>query len=458
MLPILIYIIKTMSHLKKTVLFLFICCFLAINGFSHPMPNSMVLLKVYEKHISGDIQLPLGELQSAIGMGVNDNSERLVERLGDYLSIYLLKHIRPKTFDGKPWNVQIGEMKVIETKNNKLTGDYKELVIAFTMTPPKDYDLRNFYFDYDVILHQVASHKILVNIKEDWKQGIVSEDGSPSDGSPPDGSSPDSTLHQLGIIALDVPSGKIPIFQVSLQQGSFWQGFKSMVELGIEHISEGIDHLLFLLALLLPAPLLVDKKRWVGFGGNRYSLIRLLKIVTAFTFGHSITLLIGALGWVHLPSQWIEIAIAFSILISAIHAMKPIFEGREVYIAGGFGLIHGLAFASSLMNLSLDTQQLALSILGFNLGIELMQLFIIMLTFPFLMMLSRSIYYAIFRNTGAILIGISALAWMIERITNKGNFITHFIENVANQAIWLLFGLIILAVIAYFSKSKPLMS
>jgi HupE / UreJ protein len=417
------------------------------------MPNSMVLLKVYEKHIAGDIQLPLGELQSAIGMSINDNSERLVERLGDSLRIYLLKHIRPKTFDDKPWNVQIGEMKVIETKNNKLTGDYKELVIAFTMTPPKDYDLRNFYFDYDVILRQVASHKILVNIKEDWKQGIVSEDGSPSDGSPPD-----STLHQLGIIALDVPSGKIPVFQVSLQQGSFWQGFKSMVELGINHISQGTDHLLFLLALLLPASLLVDKKRWAGFGGNRYSLIRLLKIVTAFTFGHSITLLIGALGWVHLPSQWIEITIAFSILISAIHAIRPIFAGREIYIASGFGLIHGLAFANSLMNLSLDMQQLALSILGFNLGIELMQLFIIIFTFPFLMMLSRSTYYAIFRNIGAVLVGISAIAWMLERITSQGNFVTHFVEKVANQAIWLLFGLIILAVIAYFSKSKPLMS
>lgn len=411
----------------------------------------MVLLKVYEKHIAGDIQLPLGELQSAIGMSINDNSERLVERLGDSLRIYLLKHIRPKTFDDKPWNVQIGEMKVIETKNNKLTGDYKELVIAFTMTPPKDYDLRNFYFDYDVILRQVASHKILVNIKEDWKQGIVSEDGSPSDGSPPD-----STLHQLGIIALDVPSGKIPVFQVSLQQGSFWQGFKSMVELGINHISQGTDHLLFLLALLLPASLLVDKKRWAGFGGNRYSLIRLLKIVTAFTFGHSITLLIGALGWVHLPSQWIEITIAFSILISAIHAIRPIFAGREIYIASGFGLIHGLAFANSLMNLSLDMQQLALSILGFNLGIELMQLFIIIFTFPFLMMLSRSTYYAIFRNIGAGLVSISALAWMIERITNQGNFITHFVEKVANQAIWLFFGLILLSIFSYFYQPKTI--
>jgi hypothetical protein len=66
------------------------------------------------------------------------------------------------------------------------------------MSPPLNYDLRNFYFDYDVILHQVASHQILVNIKEDWQQGLVSED---------------STLQQIGVIALDTQTGKIPFFK-----------------------------------------------------------------------------------------------------------------------------------------------------------------------------------------------------------------------------------------------------
>jgi hypothetical protein len=99
------------------------------------------------------------------------------------------------------------------------------------MSPPLNYDLRNFYFDYDVILHQVASHQILVNIKEDWQQGLVSED---------------STLQQIGVIALDTQTGKIPVFQVSLQEGSVWQGFKNMVVLGIDHIAEGTDHILFI--------------------------------------------------------------------------------------------------------------------------------------------------------------------------------------------------------------------
>ena len=85
----------------------------------------------------------------------------------------------------------------------------------------------------------------------------------------------------------------------------------------MQHISEGTDHLLFLLVLLLPAPLLLKQKRWGRFGGTRYSLIRLLKIVTAFTLEHSLTLIIGALGWLWLPVQPVEVLIAFSILVSA---------------------------------------------------------------------------------------------------------------------------------------------
>ncbi len=423
-----------------------------VKGFlyAHPMPNSVVLLSIQQDKITGEIQLPLGELQSAIGMGANDNSQDLVKRLGGTIKAYLFQHIHPKSFDNKLWTVELGAMKVLSTKN-PLSGEYKELVIEFSMKPPAFSDLRNFYFYYDVIVHQVITHKILISVKQDWQQGIVSEN-KPT---------------EVGMIELDIPSGKVPPFQISLQQGSTWKGFVGMCKLGIDHISEGTDHLLFLLALLLPAMLKPPSPQrgskinspsggWGAFGGNRYSFIRLLKIVTAFTLGHSITLLMGSLGWVHLPSQWIEIAIAFSILISAIHAMKPIFAGREIYIASGFGLIHGLAFANSLTDLSLNSQQMALSILGFNVGIELMQLFIIILTFPFLLLLSRGSFYVIFRNTGAVLVAISSLAWMIERITNQANFITRIVENVANQAIGLYFGLIILSIISYFYTSKSL--
>jgi HupE / UreJ protein len=407
---------------------------------AHPMPNTMVVLTIHDKYFSGEIFLPLGELQSAIGKGVNDKSDRLVERLGDKIKIYLKEHIKPKTFDGKNWDLVLGEMRLMAAKS-KITGDYKELIVSFSMTPPPFYDLRNFYFNYDAIVHQVITHKILVSIKQDWQQGILKET---------------DTFHQIGVIELDIPSGKVLPFQISLAQGSSWQGFKSMVSLGIAHIKEGTDHILFILTLLLPAMLLAEKKRWTIFLGAKNSIFNLLKIVTAFTIGHSFTLLLGSANWLHLPSKQIENFIAITIFISAFHAYRPIYPKREVLLAGTFGLIHGLAFAETLTNLQLSTKQMVLSILGFNIGIELMQIFIILLTFPFLMLWSKNSSYTIFRIIGAVLVGISAIAWMAESIQNKGNYITQQIENVAEKAIWLLFALTVLSVSSYFLKAKTI--
>ncbi|MFN8344697.1 MAG: HupE/UreJ family protein [Spirosomataceae bacterium] len=392
---------------------------------AHPMPNSMVVLNVHEKHITGELMLPLGELQSAIGMSVNDRSEGLIQRLGDTLRRYLKQHIRPRSFEGKPWSVTLGEMRVIETKN-ELTGDYKELIVPFEMAPPEHYDLRNFYFDYDVILHQVASHKVLVNVRQDWERGLVRED---------------TVTQQVGVIEWDMVQGKLQPFQVSLQQGSAWRGFQNMVSLGVSHIAEGTDHMLFLLTLLLaaipyqrlPTPQRVNK------GGSPFGTVRravgpsqgwgaVLKIVTAFTVGHSLTLLLGAVQWLHFPSKPIEVLIAVTILVSAFHAFRPIYPKREVLIAGSFGLIHGLAFAETLTNLQLSTKQLVLSILGFNVGIELMQLFLILLVFPVLLLLSKTRYYTFFRQAGAVVMMLLALAWMIERIQEKPNFITALIS------------------------------
>jgi hypothetical protein len=383
--------------------------------YAHPMPNSMVVLNVHEKSISGELMLPLGELQSAIGMGVNDRSERLVARLGDSLRMYLKQHIRPHSFEGKLWTVTLGEMRVIETKN-ELTGDYKELIVQFEMAPPEHYDLRNFYFDYDVILHQVASHKVLVHVRQDWERGLVKED---------------TTTQQVGVIEWDIVQGKLQPFQVSLQQGSTWKGFQNMVSLGISHIAEGTDHILFLLTLLFAA-IPYQRPPHPQRGSAPYSPFggwgAVVKIVTAFTVGHSLTLLLGSVQWLHFPSKPIEVLIAVTILISAFHAFRPMYSKREVFIAGGFGLIHGLAFAETLTNLQLSAKQLVLSILGFNVGIELLQLFLILLVFPILLLLSKTRYYTFVRQAGAVVMMVLALAWMVERIQEKPNFITALIS------------------------------
>ena len=223
-----------------------------------------------------------------------------------------------------------------------------------------------------------------------------------------------------------------------------------MVGLGMKHIKEGTDHLLFLIVLLLPAMLLLNGKRWGSFGGTKYSLLRLLKIVTSFTIGHSVTLLTGALGWIKIPSQPVEILIAISILVSAIHAVRPLFPGKESYVAAGFGLVHGLAFASVLSKLHLGAGAMALSILGFNLGIELMQLFIITLIVPWLMLLSLTTWYKWIRIGGAILAGIAATAWIAERTTDNANMIASFVQASSKNTPYCI---VLLALVALITSS-----
>ncbi len=170
----------------------------------------------------------------------------------------------------------------------------------------------------------------------------------------------------------------------------------NMFVLGMRHIAEGTDHLLFLLALLLPAQ----------------SLIRILRIVTAFTIGHSLTLAAAAFGLVHVPSRPVEALIALSVLISAIHALRPIFPGREAFIAGFFGLIHGLAFAATLTQLGLTLWQRVANLLAFNLGIETTQIIVVLTALPLLLLLGRTRHYSLFRIPAALGTSCAAIFWL----------------------------------------------
>lgn len=392
--------------------------------WAHPMPNTVVNLSIGEKSIQGEAKMPLLDLQSAMGSTRSDVKDA-------FFSSYFTNHIKAISAN-QAWTTTINTIE-LTTDTDEMVGRYQEVLVHFTMAPPAIPNWRQFTFDYNAIIHQVVTHKIIVFIQQDWRNGIHS----------------DQEATPLGVIEMDVRSEKVHPLEVNLEQGSWWKGFSSMVRLGMQHIKEGTDHLLFLIVLLLPATLLVNGKRWSSFGGIKYSLLHLLRIVTAFTIGHSLTLLIGALGWVQVPSQPIEILIAVSILISAVHAIYPVFPGREMYIALGFGLIHGMAFAGVLSNMNLGAGTLAFSIFGFNLGIELMQLFIIALVIPWLILLSQTAAYSLIRISGAALSAIAAGAWVLQRSTGQANVITNVLDKSTHYGVWAIGALAITALVLY---------
>lgn len=226
-------------------------------------------------------------------------------------------------------------------------------------------------------------------------------------------------------------------------------GFAGAFQLGVRHIAEGTDHLLFLLALLLPAPLLASAGRWSQRATVRPSLMQILRIVTAFTIGHSLTLALAAFGLVRLSSRPVEVLIAVSILVSAMHAIRPLFPGREAAIAGFFGLIHGLAFASALSELGVSGWYRLVSIVGFNLGIEAMQLAVVAAILPSLLLLSRTRAYSLLRISGALFAGIASIGWIVERAFNMRNAAGPLVEAVAHHAPWIAASLLLLSLLCW---------
>jgi HupE / UreJ protein len=231
----------------------------------------------------------------------------------------------------------------------------------------------------------------------------------------------------------------------------------------MSHIADGTDHLLFLLALLLPAPLLFRDKRWTGYADVRRCLLKIAGVVTAFTVGHSITLVAGALDIVHVPSRPVETLIAVSILVSSVHAFRPLFPGRETAIAGFFGLIHGLAFATTLAELGLARWERVASIFGFNLGIETMQFIVVIAALPSLILLSRTLLYRTIRTAGALFAGVAAAGWIAQRLWDLPNPTDAVVTSLAHWAVWFAFGLALLGIAAWstaglrLGRSNPAM-
>jgi HupE / UreJ protein len=232
-------------------------------------------------------------------------------------------------------------------------------------------------------------------------------------------------------------------------------GFSSMFRLGMRHIAEGTDHLLFLLALLLPAPVLVIGSRWAGFAGARQGALQILKIVTAFTVGHSITLALAALWLLRVPSRPVEVLIAASILVSAVHALRPLFPGREAGVAAFFGLIHGLAFAATMGDLGLGSWGRVGNLLAFNLGIETMQLIAVAAIMPSLVLMSRTKMYPLVRAGGALFAGFASLGWIADRLFGLHNPTDQIVSSVARHDVWIAGALFLASLMCEFFRDAP---
>jgi len=212
-----------------------------------------------------------------------------------------------------------------------------------------------------------------------------------------------------------------PTIAINLDSPQRWQQFTEFVTEGVWHIWKGFDHILFLLTLLFPAVVLYRHGRWEARGSWRASAMDILKVVTAFTVAHSLTLSLAVLGLVHVPSRLVESTIAATVLLGALNNLVPVVLERRWLVAFVFGLVHGLGFASVLADLGLHGTNLALALVGFNAGVEFGQFAIVMLFLPAALLLRDTVFYQrVFVPIGSGAIGVVAAVWLISRATGHG--------------------------------------
>ncbi|WP_129778239.1 HupE/UreJ family protein [Peristeroidobacter soli] len=219
-------------------------------------------------------------------------------------------------------------------------------------------------------------------------------------------------LHGAGAPQTFVLSPQNTHATLSVDGPSPGRQFITMAREGIWHIWIGLDHLLFLLALLLPAGLR-SRDESTGWAPMLKDVVTL---VTAFTVAHSITLSLAALKIVSLPPRLIETTIALSIVVAGLRLRYAITR-PATWIAFSFGLIHGFGFANVLADMQLPSGSLALSLFAFNIGVELGQCAIVLLTLPMIRYARRHVFYErTFMPAAALLIATIGLAWSVERV------------------------------------------
>lgn len=204
-------------------------------------------------------------------------------------------------------------------------------------------------------------------------------------------------------------------------------------ETGVFHILSGFDHLLFLITLLIP----VFYKSWPKFfclkkifekrekldspadyNSFTETASSVLKVVTAFTIAHSITLGLATLGFINVSSRFVESAIALSVMVTALNNLIHFFPDKNIWkITFFFGLIHGLGFSSVLRELGIQKVGLIYSLIGFNLGVEAGQLLIVSGYLLTVYWIRKTRFYNLYlTHGGSIIIFLIALVWLIERV------------------------------------------
>ena len=365
--------------MTRKIALLSLLVLLPLTTFAHKPSDSYLVLQASGARIAGQWDIALRDLEHAIGLDADgDGAITWGELRARHTTIaeYAMARLKLRT-DNRDCDTKVTD-HLVDTHSD---GAYAVLRFEALCpaTGPLDIEYRLF-FDLD------PTHRGLLR----WQSG---------------------ELATTGVFAPERSAIRIEGKKIS-RLGQFLDYGRE----GVWHIWIGIDHILFLISLLLPAVLVAAGRAWVPVERFGPALWDVLKVVTSFTVAHSITLSLAALSIVDLPSRVTETAIALSVFLAALNNIWPVVYGRRWIVAFGFGLIHGFGFASVLADLGLPQDTLLTALIGFNLGVEAGQLAIVAAFLPFAYAMRRTaVYRRVILVGGSALIAALAAAWVAER-------------------------------------------
>lgn len=366
----------SMRQIRAGVL---LCCAAHAAG-AHVASNGFVSAEVAGAAIGGSVEIAVRDAELAVGVDVNRDGRVTWGELraaGPRLDEYLAAHLAFSA-QGAACQLTFGDLRV----DDRSDGNYAWLPFSARCPAP----VRRLTVHYRLMAGIDPSHRGLL------------------------------TLAAAGEVQTAVLGGAAAEDAFDLGRPSRWHAFGDYFQAGVRHILSGIDHLLFLISLLLPAVLLRRARQWQPVGGGRAAALDVVRIVTAFTLAHSITLSLAALGVVRLPGRFTESVIAASIVVAALNNVFPVITRGRARIAFVFGLLHGFGFASVLSDMGLPVGARALSLFAFNLGIETGQLAVVAAVMPVVYAMRRApLYRRGVLPWGSALIAAVAAVWFVQR-------------------------------------------
>jgi hypothetical protein len=353
---------------------------LAPLAHAHIASNGFLSLQVETSKVSGALELAIRDGELAVGLDHDrDGKVTWGELRASQVALesYVRGHVRLAGADGS-CRMEFGPVQV----NERVDGDYLWLPIQA---------------DCGGVLKRLAVDYSVLDVEDPSHRGLL-------------------TLSAYGAAQTAVLGGVPGARLFQLDHPSPWSAFVEYLRAGIWHIWSGIDHLLFLISLLLPAVLVRRQNRWDAVSVAAPAFTNIVKVVTAFTLAHSITLSLAAFDVIRLPGRLTESVIAASIIVAALNNVFPrITEGRW-RIAFAFGLLHGFGFASVLAEMGLPKGARLISLVAFNLGVEAGQLAVVLAVMPMAYLLRSTRFYR--RGVmpwGSSAIAALALVWFAQR-------------------------------------------